>query len=391
MQSLPGPGGCHPPRLAIAGMSYNKKASDDLDGPAGSSTQQPPSPRLVPIVDDTGPPSKCRFCDRFFPTLRGRGVHSRTAHPNEQDRANKRVLTKVRWSEEEAPRMARREAMLSLSENPPSPHLINQALNEYFPDRTVESIKGQRRNMVYCDAVQLAIEELRARNDVSSSESQESSASEDDNLPLTRDAAVSAVSEVILRALTNLRQPCDVGRFGFRDLSRINDGESFRGKTLTLVDLSVYLDSVFPNIQRLPARSARDIPDLDALSARRRRRRDYTLTQRNSAKHQGRCIKSILDGDLRAEMPQRDVMEGFWRNIFESASDRAPRVNPDWTEKLDELWLPISLEDIRKSEPSMSTSPSFDGISARQWRAISSTRALSTCRFILSTMINLIC
>lgn len=66
--------------------------------------------------------------------------------------------------------MARREAMLSLSENPTSPRFINQTLSKYFSDRTVESIKGQRRNMVYCDVVQLAIEELRTRNDVSSSE-----------------------------------------------------------------------------------------------------------------------------------------------------------------------------------------------------------------------------
>ena len=62
----------------------------------------------------------------------------RSKHPNKLDAARCIDLKRECWSDEEARKLASREAGL------PSKLYVNQKLHGYFKDRIVEAIKGQR-------------------------------------------------------------------------------------------------------------------------------------------------------------------------------------------------------------------------------------------------------
>lgn len=367
-----GPWGCHHLRIPTVGTKKNKEASEKQDEPTGSPSQQPPSCSASTDRDeDTGPPFACQFCARTFNTKTGRGVHIRAAHPNEHDTLNTRVNIKARWSEEEAIRMARREATLVLANSPPK--FINQALHKSFPNRTIEAFKVQRLNEVYRNAVRLAIAELSAPGDPSSSSSSstESSTSDSDHLnthlsPASDGSQPEDTNEIFLAYIRDLNVPGDLSRYGAATLLKIIDGALMRGKQATLIDLSTYLDQTFPN---------------PATSARKRRRHEYALTQRNFYKHQSRCIKAIIDGENVAEMPPRPAMELYWRR--EEQSRESPRVHNEWAQDLSGVWLLVSTDEILKSEPSLNTSPGHDGISARQWRAMDITIRVRILNLIL--------
>lgn len=68
----------------------------------------------------------------------------------ERDVSVIRTMKKARWSDEERMRMAQKEASLLLEGH----RLVNHLLENAFPHRTLEAIKGQRRRADYSEAVQ---------------------------------------------------------------------------------------------------------------------------------------------------------------------------------------------------------------------------------------------
>lgn len=154
--------------------------------------------------------------------------------------------------------------------------------------------------------------------------------------------------------LIALTVPADLDFFDAAELLRIIDGASHRERVATLADLSSYLDIIFP---KLPHRTPRTTGDLVVrkLYFKKRKRRKYARQQRNWYKHQGRCIKSILDGESDVVMPPQPIVEGFWRTVFEQRSVATPPVYPEWAQDLGSIWHPISIDEIAKSEPGLNT------------------------------------
>ncbi|KAL0098513.1 hypothetical protein PUN28_020469 [Cardiocondyla obscurior] len=64
---------------------------------------------------------------------------------------------KTRWTHEESVLMARREAQLTIEEQP---RFMNQELQQYFPQRTIEAIKGKRKQQEYKTMVLNLIAEM---------------------------------------------------------------------------------------------------------------------------------------------------------------------------------------------------------------------------------------
>lgn len=84
--------------------------------------------------------------------MRCLGVHSRSAHPVEYhkqaiEKMKGKVTVKKRWDAVEVSRMALKEAEITKEHG--NVENINQLLNESFPDRTTEAIKGKRRPEIY--------------------------------------------------------------------------------------------------------------------------------------------------------------------------------------------------------------------------------------------------
>lgn len=94
---------------------------------------------------------------------------------------------------------------------------------------------------------------------------------------------------------------------------------------------------------------------------------DYARTQRNFYKHQGRCIKSIIEGSITVPVPNKELMIPFWRATMEQEECVSPsdeEVLGDYSD----IWAPITLEEIRQYLPPISSSPGPDGISPRDLR-----------------------
>lgn len=142
-----------PPLVLVGPATRRNQASDDGGGPAG-----PSIPTSQGQVNDAG--FVCGFpgCNRLFPTIRGKGVHQqRTPHKDWYDTKLQPAADKVRWSVEEVAMLARKEAQI-ITES--QPRFMNQELQQYFPQRTIEAIKGKRRNWEYKEIVQKFINEL---------------------------------------------------------------------------------------------------------------------------------------------------------------------------------------------------------------------------------------
>lgn len=307
-------------------------------------------------------------------------MHKRHMHPTLLDGEQSRPDRKLRWSEEETLMLARKEARLFVSG---PPQFMNQELLEYFPTRTLEAIKGQRRKQVHKDNVLKFIEEFRSLPAASGAASPSSSPSsggsvsssdhsgspEPPNSPNPSDgepANDDPTDPFIEFALSiNLE-----GIHGFKvdDLISILHNALNRGKAATLQELALYLYSVFPPSQ--PGAPRLRTAPVAPLSRRKQRRKDYAVVQQNWRKHQARCAKSILDGPVEADLPPREVMEPYWRQVMESQNLSEPRQDDTLRQDLQDIWVPVTLEDLADHRPELSSSPGPDGVTSRQIRAL---------------------
>jgi len=77
--------------------------------------------------------------------MRGLAVHNVRAHPEEANSAINVERVKARWPEEKIRLMARAEATATSA----GVLFMNQYLQEWFPHRTLEAVKGKRRQEAY--------------------------------------------------------------------------------------------------------------------------------------------------------------------------------------------------------------------------------------------------
>lgn len=89
--------------------------------------------------------AKCTFCSSEFRTNRGLGQHIRRTHPIEANNAIDIERVKPRWSAEETRILANEECTAIITKV----HFINKHLVNIFPDRSLEAIKGKRRQQDY--------------------------------------------------------------------------------------------------------------------------------------------------------------------------------------------------------------------------------------------------
>ncbi|CAB0043079.1 unnamed protein product [Trichogramma brassicae] len=107
------------------------------------------------------------------------------------------------------------------------------------------------------------------------------------------------------------------------------------------------------------------------ISNKKKRRRDYAITQRHWKSSRTRCARAILDDTCDAiQQPLRQRMEEYWSTVFtQPPVNTSPSVLHFQAPLLD-LWAPITPNEIRAARPSLSVSPGPDGLTSRQLRAI---------------------
>uniref|UniRef100_A0A1A9VZG3 Reverse transcriptase domain-containing protein n=1 Tax=Glossina brevipalpis TaxID=37001 RepID=A0A1A9VZG3_9MUSC len=306
----------------------------------------------------------CRVCRRTFTTKTGVGVHMSRAHPNEHDVAKIRIDIKSRWSEEEEALLAKKEAELTTA----GVKFLNKALAPLFPSRSLEAIKKARQKASYRQRVEKYIE-LIAESDQDRDKVLPESDIRNPPSPLDNVETSEAICEDIrLRELMAMT---------------INDNESFRtnelkllirnapvcGKAETLIGLLNYIEKILPIRTQMGHSIKTTNRNEREKSRRKRRRQEYARTQRNWHKHQGRCIKEILDGPTDTIKPPEHIMVPFWRTIMENDCSSSPILDQQ-PQNLEGIWSQISPIEIERARLEKKTSPGLDGISSGQLRAI---------------------
>lgn len=306
----------------------------------------------------------------------------RHAHPDEQDRRQARVDVKLRWCEEEINLLARKEAELSSS----NIRFMNVELAKIFKERSLEAIKKARQKASYRDKVRQYMHEREipceqpgaGSPELSSGTEAGSSATTSDPEAGTQNHIISGSaltdstgSDAFLNDLTSKLALTADANFRSTELSAIIREAASMGRAVTSQRLSSYLLDIFPvrPQRRATIQSAKN-PKGKPLSKRKRRRMEYAIVQRNWTKHQGRCIRSLLDDPDTSSMPDEKTMVPFWKHILEreSAPVLLPPRAPNRT--LHSVWCPITEEEIGKCMLPLSTSPGPDGVTPRQLRAM---------------------
>lgn len=249
--------------------------------------------------------------------------------------------------------LARQEALLVMAKE----RFVNQALQPFFPHRTLEAIKGQRRKGTHKDKVAEFVGEL-AQSD---SPTQDPPASNEQRE--VRSDLVDKIRDVLSKC-----PPLEKGEYCSGQLNRLIENIGTWDHLTLIAETSAYLRSVFPAPpNRRMIQSAKPRPR--ELTRRERRRQQYALTQRTWKRNPCKCLRAILKDKETSTTPDQQVMSPFWCAVMTSDGDSSPGVG-EVRATIDSLWRPVNPAEIKLALPEMTTSPGPDGITARQLRAM---------------------
>ncbi|KAL0103799.1 hypothetical protein PUN28_017836 [Cardiocondyla obscurior] len=355
-----------PFRLKYVGPKNTKKPRmiNQNPGPSGSRGPTLRSGSAGPSTLETAVSElACEFagCERTFTTKTGRGLHYRKAHPDWYDERQNTTNIKARWNEEETLLLARKEVELIKQGGI---RFMNQALLEVFPGRSLEAIKGKRRQADYKELVISMVHEQ------DSSDSTEEVGIEERN---DEDYYCKAIADYI----ASLPAPSTEG-FSSKKLISICETFAQKNKETVYQELTLYLQEIFPT-KKLKHRK----PDIGAkiLSRKQARRAEYAKVQDLWQKNRNKCIRTLLDDISEVKTPSKEVMVPFWQTVMTSGEDVTPGCGKK-RQEVKELWSPVTVEEIKNSKPANTTSAGPDGVTARLIKKMSNN--------LLARILNLI-
>lgn len=268
---------------------------------------------------------------------------------------------KTRWTSEEVSMMARKEAELTRLAAPP--RFMNQELLRFFPDRTLEAIKGRRRRPDYHELVRA----YQVENDTSGNNETTSLTS----VPL---------DDVLMDHLQALRRP-RVTEYKADMLHEIIQEAKTIGKVETLQKLALYLREVFPASKYETSRKRRNVIPPPVENKKKARRRKYAVTQESWKRNRKRCIGNILGGCDDVSQPPRNILEPYWSAVMRATTNCT--LPSRRTESKDEIWAPISETDLKWGRVPSTSAAGPDGVSPRLLKSVPSAVILRIFNLLL--------
>jgi len=273
----------------------------------------------------------CKFpgCGRSFKTKTGRGLHHRKAHADWYDSQQNTAQIKARWNDEETRMLARKEAELTLQDT----RFMNQALLLVFPDRSLEAIKGKRKQPAYRQLVQELLKDM--------------SAEVDDDIVQDPGDNCSDFKTAIADYLVALPPPRN-SDFNAPRLVQICNSLTRNAGAKILEKLALYLAEVFPARER----KATKCPMAEAvnLSKKHARKAEYARTQDLWRKNRKKCIRMTLDDISGVKVPSQDVMVPYWRTVMISGEDTLPTTG-EHKPSIPDLWSPVTPSEVGRAKP----------------------------------------
>lgn len=289
-------------------------------------------------------------CDRVFKSKIGMSVHQQKVHKDWYDEKTVKAPVKARWNSEEDALLARREAHLTLE----NVRFINQALLEFFPERTLESIKSHRKQAQYRKLVLEKIAEIKSGN------TQETEQSSPRNRNHENDIA-------FINHIKHAPRP-DNEQFQSARLYKICSSLENITKEAALEELALYLADVFPKRPNTLAKT-RGNEEAKMRTKRQERRVLYARTQNLWKRSPGKCLRTILKNSQAEQQPSKELMVPFWKGVMTSHSDTVPEREESRNVETS-LWVPIEIGEVKKAFPANNTSPGPDGLTAQNLKSV---------------------
>ena len=283
-------------------------------------------------------------------------MHEQRMHKNwyDEQQVGNIVNLKAPWTEEEAALLARHEARLTIRRV----RFINQELAPYFPNRSLEAIKGQRRYAKHKESVLEFIRELAEP----STPPQDPVAEHEHQCDET-----GSMIDKIKGALMGL-EPLEGTDFHVEHLSRICNNIGQWSEQEIVEELEVYLQMVFPSP---PEKRRQDFTSASGKvpTKRKQRRAEYARTQRAWRRNPCDCLRAMLKDKVAANTPNQDAMVSYWRAVMTNENRTSPGVG-ERRPMIEALWNPISEDEVKKAFPENTTAPGPDGVTARLLKAV---------------------
>lgn len=346
----------------------NEREHNNGGGPSGSRMSIDVSAPLSETNSnqDVNGMMRCEICNGGpFKGKKGLGVHMRRAHPVEANAAIDVDRSKARWSEEETKLVAKEEAKAIKN----GIVNMNAHLLSVFPTRTLESFKGKRRSSAYKELVQEYADRSDTEQEV---DAQDQEVVLEDEGSICSDTLKENIRGLIISLDgNNLQMTQSLIGFARRVLDnvRLEPGTLFGWLKTTFKDAKPPRGIMYRG-QVVNAN----------MSNMRRRRQEYSILQKLIKKDFGQAARRVLDGEKEVNMPPKEEVISFWKNIFEKEPDETvfdSDVEHEESAELSSLWAPIDINDVKACELDLDSAPGPEGITVANWRGVSaSTRAL---------------
>lgn len=354
----------------------------------GVSVETNASPRSSPEIRRF----TCDFCGREFDTKIGHSQHIRLRHLleyNESIQANS--SSRRRWNGEERAVLAELEVQAAEAGVSGS---LDRHLSTVFTSRTLDAIKGQRRQ----DAYKAVLEQVKAkRAEIARQVALKSNIS---GLNVNRETAEALVnpSGVVENATVpgasddrfNVALRMEIAR----TLTKVSKSKSQAAARLASA-AGVFLRSA--NVENRMFRVMEWLNDtltrnksggcgnrstpgnsmtVQGGNRRSRIKQEYAILQKLFSRNKKRTLQHILDpkGSMDTSPAFTADMFEFWERTYQGSGRRELASIPSDTvgivEGADRVWAPITEDDVKTSELERTTAAGPDGVTAGQWSRI---------------------
>lgn len=297
---------------------------------------------------------KCDYCLRTFTTKTGRGVHMSKGHPEEFNQA-KVPQSRSRWTAEELNIMATEEIRSEA-------RFINIYLAKFFPTRTVEQVKAQRKKPTYKTLIDMLRERGRRRSTIAARRSSMGPNVAGDLEVTTRDELKFAIEEnvavMVLERNVKSKELAELAE-------RLVQGQA------GVQHLSEFIESLFPNSEAPKGPNVLKSKVFTG-SGRQKRQQKFKYYQDLFKKDKKALIREAMkeSEDPVGRFPATVIMLDYWKKIMSAASNVSPLVERQEVNDLSMLWSPVSVNEVLKVKVKGDAAPGLDGVSSLEWRRV---------------------
>lgn len=304
---------------------------------------------------------RCPHCSRGFTTVTGLGLHRKSAHLVEFNAEIEVDRLKPRWTEEESRRLARAELHLQKA----GVRFMNQELHQRFPGRTLESIKGHRKQASYkaiLQAIRTEETDLAAQQHASASRevpvNTEASNGEESS---SRTGVVETIQAILEKS-----PPVDFQGSRLWEIAHM----ATEGLDIA-APLNDYIrDICFRDQQSRPSGNrgeTHSVPNPPSVMSRRKRKaREYARIQELFRRRQADCARQILNGPCESQVPDVESFLGCWEGIISNSGP--PQVECASRGSMGSIidpFGPVSSQEIKEAKMDSRSAPGPDGFTAR--------------------------